>query len=125
MKQFSSIEKLDTGILYTLEFASNDSALLLAFGLIASMANNLPQDCTRAEFGHRMPLNQRNCAETIMSCIIQYCSVLTVSSKYFKKHGYWEKRHLKSQQLCDSLRIGTLFFFHRKDKRDTLVFCTS
>src|SRR5437016_2787190 len=41
MKQFTSIEKLDTGILYTLELASSVSVLLLAFGLIASMANVL------------------------------------------------------------------------------------
>lgn len=60
MKRFSSIENLDTGILYTLELASSVSVLLLAFGLIASMANNLPQNCTRAESGHRMPLNERN-----------------------------------------------------------------
>lgn len=41
MKQFKSIEKLDTGILYALELTSNVSILLLAFGLIASMANIL------------------------------------------------------------------------------------
>lgn len=41
MKQFQSIEKLDTGILYALELASSVSVLLLAFGLIASMANVL------------------------------------------------------------------------------------
>src|SRR5712692_3314838 len=41
MKQFPTIEKLDTGILYTLELASSISILLLAFGLIASMANVL------------------------------------------------------------------------------------
>ncbi len=41
MKQFSTIEKLDTGILYVLELASSLSVLLLAFGLIASMANVL------------------------------------------------------------------------------------
>ncbi len=41
MKQFPSIEKLDTGILYLLELASSLSVLLLAFGLIASMANVL------------------------------------------------------------------------------------
>ena len=41
MKQFSTIEKLDTGILYTLELAASISVLLLAFGLIASMANVL------------------------------------------------------------------------------------
>jgi hypothetical protein len=41
MKQFHSIEKIDTGILYALELASSVSVLLLAFGLIASMANVL------------------------------------------------------------------------------------
>ncbi len=41
MRQFQSIEKLDTGILYLLELASSLSVLLLAFGLIASMANVL------------------------------------------------------------------------------------
>lgn len=41
MKQFTSIEKLDTGILYILELAASLSVLLLAFGLIASMANVL------------------------------------------------------------------------------------
>ena len=41
MKQFNSIEKIDTGILYALELTSSISVLLLAFGLIASMANVL------------------------------------------------------------------------------------
>src|SRR5437764_11647093 len=41
MKQFTTIQKLDTGILYCLELASSISVLLLAFGLIASMANVL------------------------------------------------------------------------------------
>lgn len=41
MKQFRTIEKLDTAILYALELASSISVLLLAFGLIASMANVL------------------------------------------------------------------------------------
>src|SRR6266702_4280782 len=41
MKQFTTIEKLDTGILYILELASSLSIILLAFGLIASMANVL------------------------------------------------------------------------------------
>src|SRR5437588_2521669 len=43
MKQFRSIEKIDTTILYTLELTSSISVLLLAFGLIASMANVLTQ----------------------------------------------------------------------------------
>lgn len=41
MKQFPSIQKLDTAILYVLELAASISVLLLAFGLIASMANVL------------------------------------------------------------------------------------
>src|ERR1700685_1675022 len=41
MKHFPSIEKLDQAILYSLELASSLSVLLLAFGLIASMANVL------------------------------------------------------------------------------------
>src|SRR6266581_2571944 len=41
MKHFTTIEKLDTGILYLLELAASLSVLLLAFGLIASMANVL------------------------------------------------------------------------------------
>ena len=41
MKQFRTIEKLDTGILYILELTASLSVLLLAFGLIASMANVL------------------------------------------------------------------------------------
>jgi hypothetical protein len=41
VKQFTTIEKLDTVILYLLELASSLSVLLLAFGLIASMANVL------------------------------------------------------------------------------------
>ncbi len=43
MKQFATIQKIDTGIPYVLELASSISVLLLAFGLIASMANVLTQ----------------------------------------------------------------------------------
>src|SRR5260370_38431719 len=41
MQQCPSIEKLDTVILYLFDFASSVRVLLLAFGLIASMANVL------------------------------------------------------------------------------------
>src|SRR5579859_3012596 len=41
MKQFPSIQKLDTGILYALELTSSISVLLLAFGLVSSMVNVL------------------------------------------------------------------------------------
>ncbi len=40
-KHFATIEKIDTGILYLLELTASISVLLLAFGLIASMANVL------------------------------------------------------------------------------------
>src|ERR1700688_4647113 len=43
MNQFPSISKLDKAILYSLELASSLSVLLLAFGLIASMANVLTE----------------------------------------------------------------------------------
>ncbi len=43
MRQFTTIEKLDTGILYLLELASSLSVVLLAFGLIASMSNVLTE----------------------------------------------------------------------------------
>jgi hypothetical protein len=49
MKQFTTIEKLDTGILYSLELASSVSVLLLAFGLIASMANVLTKGAILTE----------------------------------------------------------------------------
>jgi hypothetical protein len=41
MYQFQSINKFDQGILYMLELVRSVSILLLAFGLIASMANVL------------------------------------------------------------------------------------
>ncbi len=41
MKQFPSIEKLDTAILYILELSSSVSVILLALGLITPMANVL------------------------------------------------------------------------------------
>jgi hypothetical protein len=49
IKQFTSIEKIDTGILYALELTSSISVLLLAFGLIASMANVLTQGSVLTE----------------------------------------------------------------------------
>ncbi len=43
MQHFSSIQKIDRGILYALELASSVSILLLPFRLIASMANVLTE----------------------------------------------------------------------------------
>jgi hypothetical protein len=41
MKRFHTVEKPDAGLVYALELASSISVLLLAFRLIASMANVL------------------------------------------------------------------------------------
>jgi hypothetical protein len=49
MKHFTSIEKIDTAILYLLELTSGISVLLLAFGLIASMANVLTKGSVLTE----------------------------------------------------------------------------
>jgi hypothetical protein len=49
MSQFKSIEKIDTGILYALELTSSISVLLLAFGLIVSMANVLTKGSVLTE----------------------------------------------------------------------------
>src|SRR6266567_368396 len=49
MKQFPTIQKLDTGILYALELTSSISVLLLAFGLIASMVNVLTKGSILSE----------------------------------------------------------------------------
>jgi hypothetical protein len=49
MKQFTSIQKIDTSILYALELTASLSVLLLAFGLIASMANVLTKGAVLTE----------------------------------------------------------------------------
>ena len=51
MKQFQTIEKLDRAIIYAFELASSLSVLLLAFGLIALMANVLTKGSV---FQHRL-----------------------------------------------------------------------
>jgi hypothetical protein len=43
MKRFHTVKKPDAGLVYGLELASSISVLLLAFGLIASMANVLTE----------------------------------------------------------------------------------
>lgn len=49
MKLFTSLEKIDTSILYLLELTSSVSVLLLAFGFIASMANVLTKGSVLTE----------------------------------------------------------------------------
>ena len=64
MRQFSSIAKLDTFILYTLELASSLSVILLAFGLIASMANVLTK-------GSVLTCKTRSCAKYGLGANVQ------------------------------------------------------
>src|SRR5215467_633601 len=85
MKQFSSIEKLDTGILYALELASSLSVLLLAFGLIASMANVLTKGSVLTD----NLIMQRICAWT--QCIAIDASVAGTIIRTFRYHREGEK----------------------------------
>ena len=87
MKQFKTIEKLDTGILYTLELASSLSILLLAFGLIASMANVLTKGSVLSD----NLLMQRVWAWT--QCIAIDASVAGTIIRTFRY--FQEKEHLK------------------------------
>src|SRR5258706_14766780 len=85
MKQFSSIEKLDTGILYILELASSLSVLLLAFGLIASMANVLTKGSVLTD----NLVMQRIWAWT--QCIAIDASVAGTIIRTFRYHAEGEK----------------------------------
>ena len=85
MKQFTSIEKLDTGILYILELASSLSVLLLAFGLIASMANVLTKGSVLTD----NLIMQRIWAWT--QCIAIDASVAGTIIRTFRYHGEGEQ----------------------------------
>jgi hypothetical protein len=87
MKQFSSIEKIDTCILYVLELTSSLSVLLLAFGLIASMANVLTQGSVLTD----NLLMQRVWAWT--QCIAIDASVAGTIIRTFRYHT--QKEHVK------------------------------
>src|SRR6266568_415879 len=90
MKQFATIEKLDTGILYLLELASSLSVLLLAFGLIASMANVLTKGSVLTD----NLFMQRVWAWT--QCIAIDASVAGTIIRAFRYHaeGEWVKTWL-------------------------------
>jgi len=90
MKQFKSIEKIDTGILYALELTSSVSILLLAFGLIASMANVLTKGSVLTE----NLVMQRIWAWT--QCIAIDASVAGTILRTFQYHaqGEWVKTWL-------------------------------
>src|SRR5437763_16895214 len=85
MKQFHTIQKLDTGILYTLELASSISVLLLAFGLIASMANVLTKGSVLTD----NLLMQRIWAWT--QCIAIDASVAGTIIRTFRYHDQGER----------------------------------
>ena len=85
MKQFPSIEKLDTAILYTLELASSLSILLLAFGLIASMANVLTKGSVLSD----SLIMQRIWAWT--QCIAIDASVAGTIIRTFRYHAEGEQ----------------------------------
>src|SRR5258706_2889075 len=85
MNKFTSIEKLDTGILYILELASSLSVLLLAFGLIASMANVLTKGSVLTD----NLIMQRIWAWT--QCIAIDASVAGTIIRTFRYHAEGEK----------------------------------
>src|SRR5712691_4892703 len=85
MRQFSSIEKLDTGILYILELASSLSIILLAFGLIASMANVLTKGSVLTD----NIMMQRVWAWT--QCIAIDASVAGTILRTFRYHAQGER----------------------------------
>jgi len=101
MKQFSTIEKLDTGILYTLELAASISVLLLAFGLIASMANVL----TKGSVFTDNFIMQRVWAWT--QCIAIDASVAGTIIRTFRFHAEGEKVKFFLYGLLSALLLFT------------------
>jgi hypothetical protein len=85
MKHFTSIEKIDTAILYTLELTSSISVLLLAFGLIASTANVLTKGSVLTD---NLPM-QRVWAWT--QCIAIDASVAGTIIRTFRYHAEDER----------------------------------
>ena len=101
MKQFPSIEKLDTGILYLLELASSLSVLLLAFGLIASMANVLTKGSVLTD----NLIMQRVWAWT--QCIAIDASVAGTIIRTFRYHQEGEKVKTWLYGLLSALLLFT------------------
>jgi hypothetical protein len=101
MKQFTTIEKLDTGILYLLELASSLSVLLLAFGLIASMANVLTKGSVLTD----NLFMQRIWAWT--QCIAIDASVAGTIIRTFRYHSEGEKVKTWLYGLLSALLLFT------------------
>ena len=110
MKHFSSIEKIDTGILYALEFTASVSVLLLAFGLIASMANVLTKGSVLTD----NLFMQRVWAWT--QCIAIDASVAGTIIRTFRYHaeGEWVKTWLygllSALLLFTAAIVSNIFF---------------
>src|SRR5229473_976668 len=101
MKQFATIEKLDTGILYLLELSSSLSVLLLAFGLIASMANVLTKGSVLTD----NLFMQRVWAWT--QCIAIDASVAGTIIRSFRYHQEGEKVKTWLYSLLSALLLFT------------------
>ena len=101
MKQFKSIEQLDTGILYALELVSSLSVLLLAFGLIASMANVL----TKGSVLTNNILMQRVWAWT--QCVAIDASVAGTIIRTFRYHAQDERVKTWLYGLLSALLLFT------------------
>jgi hypothetical protein len=101
MRQFTTIEKLDTGILYLLELASSLSVLLLAFGLIASMANVLTKGSVLTD----NIMMQRVWAWT--QCIAIDASVAGTIIRTFRYHTEGEKVKTWLYGLLSALLLFT------------------
>src|SRR6266568_5015546 len=101
MKQFATIEKLDTGILYVLELTASLSVLLLAFGLIASMANVL----TKGSILTDNIIMQRVWAWT--QCIAIDASVAGTIIRTFRYHAEGERVKTWLYGLLSALLLFT------------------
>ncbi len=101
MTKFQSIEKLDTCILYLLELASSFSVLLLAFGLIASMANVLTKGSVLTD----NLIMQRIWAWT--QCIAIDASVAGTIIRTFHYHAEGEKVKTWLYGLLSALLLFT------------------
>src|SRR6266700_4732654 len=101
MKQFKSIEQLDTGILYALELVASLSVLLLAFGLIASMANVLTKGSVLTD----NILMQRVWAWT--QCVAIDASVAGTIIRTFRYHTEGEKVKTWLYGLLSALLLFT------------------
>lgn len=101
MKQFTTIEKLDTAILYILELASSLSVLLLAFGLIASMANVLTKGSVLTD---HMWMQQ---IWAWTQCIAIDASVAGTIIRTFRYHAEGEKIKTLLYALLSTLLLFT------------------